>query len=463
MRKPGETAVYRNMLVGQMGELIQGLGIQDSNGARNGDIADIWKLFQQNNSYLSIAAYSPENSAYGLEQTSANEASSLVQAVGSELAKMCESGSLAIMAPNCLETFICCISAMLFNIPVVIIPLTLEEPHIISAVRKFAPKVVLSTQEIVEELGIGDEVTLVSLKGRAGVTFAHLASSSFTPLDLDVYDATKTKFPISHVYVSGKDKSSVEIAQFTVSNIVAAIAAQIQALPRNDQWSSKDSVFSCSSYTSLFELVLQLSGLVAGATVIFPQLNMPSDLFNLVKHIKPTVIISDDRTSASLASRSERLKLLSLLRLQIANATLSRGQIPSHSAALGSIFSSVRLIHTAVDAGSEEPLTTLQANTIRALTGTRVVHALTAPISASPIAETNMYDYRARDAEAVVNYGALLPCLEAKLTDHGEYDAASRKGRLYVRGTTTTGPSSEWIDTGVIATWGIDGTLRLFI
>lgn len=454
LRHPGETAIYRSRITPFTGTLLSGLSIGKSAfSTRDGNLADIWELAKK--ASIGECSYGASDS---VNPISCAELTRLVYGVGEKLRN--SQNPIAVMLPNSIESLVLTFAGPLFGTPVVFIAV---EDVSVQQLEEFLsvanPSSIVTTAEIIRGVRVPNNAQVYSVKGdiSGAMSWKELASECSKRTAGDFPEFDESKVPISFIYPN----QAGEVKQTVLSNqnIVSAVASQIKSLPYSQQWNSSDLVLSCTSHLSMYTFTLHLAAIVVGASLALPEKDSPTDLFKLVAEVKPTILISDDDTMKSLAGRADRLKILGMIKLQMANSTLSKGIMPSMSVALNS-FKSARLIHTSYNSLNtpDRALTTKETNIIRALTGARVIHALCSPICASPLAQTQLYDYRL-GADNVINYGPVLPCLEAILKDHGLYSAQDKKGQLWIRGPAC---KETWTNTGIIGEWGIDGTLRLY-
>lgn len=455
LRHPGETAVYRSRITPFTGTLLSGLSIGKSAfSTRDGNLADIWELAQK--ASIGECSFGATDS---VNPISSEELARLVYGVGKKLQN--SQNPIAVMLPNSIESLVLTFAGPLFGTPVVFIAVedvSVQQLEEFLSVAK--PSSIVTTAEIIRGVRVPGEALVYSVKGdiSGARSWSELAAECKQHSVESFPEFDEVTAPVSFIYPG----QAGEVKQTVLSNqnIVSAVASQIKSLPYSQQWNDSDLVLSCTSHLSMYTFILHLAAIVVGARLALPEKDSPTDLFKLIAEVQPTVLISDDDTMKSLAGRADRLKVLGMIKLQMANSTLSRGIMPTTSVVL-SFFKSVRLIHTSYNSLNtpDRALTTKETNTIRALTGARVIHALCSPICASPLAQTQLFDYRL-GADNVINYGPVLPCLEAILKDHGLYSAEDKKGQLWIRGPACNNDS--WTNTGIIGEWGIDGTLRTY-
>lgn len=292
--------------------------------------------------------------------------------------------------------------------------------------------------------------------------------------------ADDTSDNIEFVKISETDKAvsvvfeldnKISEAVFTYQDISAAVAAQIKNLPPKQQWNSTDTVLAYTSDFSGFSIVTALAALVVNARLAFVKNHSLFNPLELVQRLAPTVLVTDDETSLPLAALADELKLFGLVRLHLSKVSLSKGILPSK--AILSELSSIRLIHSATyDRGKETVsqatgmptvVHSEAANAIRSLAAARFVHALCSPVVMGPIFQTHVYDYRAKDEDAVC-FGPCLPNVEAKIVDSPGHASNKNEGYVVVAGCGVhrTDDDDPGFNTKISGKWGRDGCFYLF-
>lgn len=457
LRMPGETAVYRSRITPFTGTLLSGLSIGKSAfSTRDGNLNDLWQLAQKTS--IGECSFGKVDHVKAIPEP---ELTKLVYGVGKKLQN--GENPIAVMLPNSLESFVLTFAGALFGTHVVFISIEdVTEQQLESFISLANPSSIVSTAEILNGIkSLPTSVsTVISVKGQTskGVTWDQFTKDLDDIAAEQLPEFDESKSPVSFIYANNEGKAKQTI--LSNRNVVSAVASQVKGIPYSQQWKKSDVVLSCTSHLSMYTFVLHLAALVAGSSLALPEKG-PTDLFKLVSEVEPSILISDDDTMKSLAGRAERLKIPGIVKLNMARATLSYGNMPSLTSVL-SEFKSVRLVHSSYSSlnSVDRALTTKETNIIRALTGAGVVHALCSPFTASPVAQSQLYDYREKGFQHTINFGPVLPCLEAHLKDHGLYAAEDKKGQLWIRGPALH--DEEWANTGIIGEWGHDGTLRLF-
>jgi hypothetical protein len=475
LRREKETAIYRSLVSPHGRPLLSGLSIADSSSkytTRDGNLSDVWELAAK----AKLSSVAARDGKFIQVPLAREELVRLVYGLG-KLIDSWKPGNrdVAILLPNGMEALICFFASVLFGHSAVFIPTdNVSSDKLDDYVATADPAILIGSGDVVCKLKLDRFPNVKSVVSVHGKVITEPLPSSLANysiwIDLlsqfkeqpaeefPIIDEIDDKLPLKVVYEDVDE--SPKIACFTHKSVVSAIAAQIQSIPL-EKWSPEDRVLTYSYRFDMYNFVLELTALVSGSLLVFVDCtNLIHHPLTLISEIKPTILITDDTSSSSLASLADELKFVHVIRLKVAMTSLGRGVIPK--TAIIPELSSLRLIHTSflhTFCGSDHCLTTLETNIIRCLAGARVIHALSTPLSTSPIAQTGYYDYRDSSAEWV-NFGPLLACLEGKLEDFEQYSSEKRKGRLLIRGHSL--PSGTvWVNTGIIAYWGADGCLKL--
>lgn len=236
----------------------------------------------------------------------------------------------------------------------------------------------------------------------------------------------------------GDSTTTGELVVFTQANLVAAIAAQITALPRAHRMSHSDLFLPADVLTTPTTLILTLAALFSHASIALTSVSGPdTPLASIAPSLSPTIIAATasqafalhESTTTRVRSRSRKLSLSaqrSALQSGImphaASSIATRLSTPV-SATLGSASGKLRLLYVLDRTGAEAPPTSSARLTdLRAFTGARVVHALTSARVAGPVAQTHFFDYRSEEDKTEPGHFGVPPaCLELFVRDKGEF------------------------------------------
>lgn len=465
IRKPGQTAIYRSPVTSHGKSLVSGLDIETESEykytktTRAGHIGDLWELAKK----CRFEVASMKDGSYWNKHMTSDHLQRLVYTLSKTFGNWCSNEkSVVILLPNCTEAMACLWASTLFKIKVVIIPYKgLTEFQMNQAVEKANPGVIATTSNLIEQLNIKN-VPFIScdnqkVESKKVYTWEELVSDSKELKSYPELPSHKEDDALITIAYIGFDDHMQEIT-YTNRNICAAVAAQIKSLPKKDQWTSDDTVLSCSSSITAYSIVLSLVAIVQQTKKLVFPLAVDRSLIQLISQLEPTIVISDDRNSLEFLEIVKSLGVGRYIRHHVGIANLSRGNVTNLSAM--SQFKTVRLIYSAHDSLEFKGISNEQANEIRALTGSKLIHSFTSPVCAGAIAQTHPCDYRLGES-IYINYGIPLPCVEIILKDHGPYDSSNKKGQIWVRGYSLP-TNDEWANTGTIGIFGDDDALKLY-
>jgi len=222
-------------------------------------------------------------------------------------------------------------------------------------------------------------------------------------------------------------------ANMQVQNIVAAVAAQISALPPKHRITASDLFLPADFLTTPYILIETLTALFCNASIAINSVaGQDVDLPLVARGLAPTIIAASAATALKLHAVSQRslvgaMKKLAhraqLQALQAGRLPSSRGLSslnPPTRAAIGTVPSKLRLLYVFERTRSNTPpLSLADLSDLRAFTGARVIYALTAAKVAGTVAQMNIYDYRieAGASGRRSHFGVPVSCVEAKLVD----------------------------------------------
>lgn len=199
-------------------------------------------------------------------------------------------------------------------------------------------------------------------------------------------------------------------------NIIAAVAAQVFALPRPQRLGPSDLFLPLDSLTLMYPLTLALAALFSNASIALNSVAGPSaTLSSAFQNVSPTVIVASAETLAQthrdnpFAPKGLVQKIARLFHAR----KLASGTMPVPK---GGMTHSLRLIYVSERIGADSmPLSSRQLFDLKLWTGARIVYALTAAKVAGAVAQTNAYDYRRSANDVYCHFGPPLSCLEVKL------------------------------------------------
>lgn len=217
---------------------------------------------------------------------------------------------------------------------------------------------------------------------------------------------------------------------------MAAVAAQISALPKPHRFGSADLLLPLESLSNMWALTLTLAALSSNSSVALTSAAGPNARYDVVAEgITPTIVVASAATM-SQACKDKMAKTQGVYQKvkfwRYAN-TLASGIMPKPSRT--EVTS--RLIYISSNADAEsQPLNSVDLFNLRVVTGSRLVYALTDTRVAGAIAQTNIFDYANRNAGSNEDshFGPPLSSVEFKLKETDEKFEREPVGLLVVGG-----------------------------
>lgn len=222
-----------------------------------------------------------------------------------------------------------------------------------------------------------------------------------------------------------------QLTEYTQSNLVSAISAQISAIPAAQRIGLSDLIFPADSLSTIYTLVVTLAAMYYNASLVLNSVSGPgTNIVLSTKSIAPTIIVASSSTLAKLheeiTSRLNSIPLKVVHWLQTRTLTQD-GVMPIASAitrlndsirpAIGTSPGKLRLVFVSERVkGDSVPLSSQQLSDLRIFTGARVVYSLTAAEVAGAVAQTAIYDYRVDECRQS-HFGAPVSSVEILLKD----------------------------------------------
>lgn len=234
----------------------------------------------------------------------------------------------------------------------------------------------------------------------------------------------------------------LSLANVLLQNIVAAVAAQTSALPRNHRLGPTDVLLSLESLSNIWTLTIVLAALFSNASLALTSAATQRASYDIAfKVVSPTIVIASTGTM-SQAVRDKKATasgIMHRIRNRIYARSLASGVMPKVS----NVLKSPRLIYISNRAGTDQrPLESNEIFDLKILTGARIVYAFTDARVAGAIAQTNILDYQTRRNELSqhAHFGPPLSCLEIKLEETSrKAEDGTPLGRPVVSGPAAVG------------------------
>ncbi|KAL8981336.1 MAG: hypothetical protein Q9177_005607 [Variospora cf. flavescens] len=491
VRQPGESATYRSLETPHSYPLKSGLNVKDPSaprwaGGKDGDLRDVWKKAVQgpageegkstgNPAKILTVLGKEEVVEHKLEEISRD-----INAVGKHLNQHA-ANRVAVYLPNSMELLITLFASAFYGFTPILVPQgqSLED---LSTMLKAASVDTLVTlagsvplQALLEQYPDLKQVVWVVEKTSRHMEWSEVPEGVGGKAEIAVWhdiieerrssvtgDLTNDKEP-TNVIVISKNVSNLstgfDIVEITQQNIVAAVSAQISALPRPHRLGPSDLLLSLASLSSLYPLVIAFAALFSNSSLALTSVsgdNVPYDA--AFRGVKPTVIIAAPGTIKKACETLHELPkgIFQKYARRRQGALLAEGIMPKVTVEPPK----PRLIYTFEDSGSAATALTLaELGDMRLLTNARTVYAFTDSKVAGAISQTNIYDYRRDEGAKQATFGAPVSSVEIKLIDENGHknsdDLAVGKlvvtGPAVVRGQTTVDRYMMMTDSNTLA------------
>lgn len=218
---------------------------------------------------------------------------------------------------------------------------------------------------------------------------------------------------------------------------MAAVAAQIAALPSTHRFRPADLVLPLDSLSNIWTLTVVLAALYSNSSLALTSVaGHKVDYDTSCQIVMPSIVIASTNImfTAHQDSKAAATGMGHRLRRWIQARSLAYGVMPR-------VFSTTpgpRLLYISHRAGVDK--VALEAKDIldlRLLTRARIVYAFTAANVAGAITQTNLFDYQTRETSLSkhAHFGPPLSCVELKLEETKDASEDDRPiGRPIVSG-----------------------------
>lgn len=232
---------------------------------------------------------------------------------------------------------------------------------------------------------------------------------------------------------------------------MAAIAAQLSALPRNHRLGPADLVLPLDSLSNIWTLTIVLAAIFSNSSLALTSVTAHKAKYDIaLRTVSPTVVIAPTQTMTKAYHdwKAAATSFPQKFRHWLAAHSLSSGIMPKPS----SIPPKPRLIYISNRLGGPagaSPLEPYELFGLRILTGARIIYALTEPSVAGAIAQTNLLDYRhhANEISRHAHFGPPLSSVEVKLIEvqarKAHEEDATPLGHVDVSGPAVVGGHSR--------------------
>ncbi|KAI6359764.1 hypothetical protein MCOR25_006937 [Pyricularia grisea] len=489
VRQPGESPVYRCHAAPHGMPLNSGLNVKDPGASkwakgRDGDLRDIWRR--------AVAGVPEGESNTGgkgklltvhgdkVDEQNLDGVTRQINIIGQHI--LDQGGNrVAIYLPNSVELLAALFACAFHNLTAIILPIDQPEDVVISMLRRSAADTVIALPGAFPfDLVVKNYPSLRNViwvvdegnrhldwnevpKGMGGsvnvATWHDLIAEAPQDAGKELPPAEGQKDPRDvTVFWQNKAGELEEMVRFTTANLVAAVSAQIFAVPTSQRLGPSDLFLPAAPLSDVYTLTLTLAALFSNSSVALNSVAAQSrDLQVATRGISPTVIVATPE--ALLQTRAQSANSLKSFIAStvhgIQTRSLQNGIMPAASLltsfndslrpAIGRTPGKLRLVFVAERVGAgTPPLSSAALSDLRILTGARIVYALTAPKVAGAIAQTNFYDYRISENEGekgCSHFGPPMTSTEIMLKDKGVHKTTDDKieGEIIVRGPSVAG------------------------
>ncbi|KAL2163107.1 hypothetical protein VTH06DRAFT_6943 [Thermothelomyces fergusii] len=482
VRQPGESAVYRSPAAPHGMPLNAGLNVRDPGASkwsrgRDGDLRDVWRQ-----ALAGVREDGPNKGAtgriltvLGTDKTIEHPLADVtrqINLIGRHMAGQ-GAGRVAIYLPNSVELLAALFACAFYDLTAVILPFDEPADSVLSMLRRSAADTVVTApgsfpfdavvksypalRQLIWVVDEGskhldwNEIPQGAGGGGGGVrvsTWQEIVSDG--PVDagteLPPLEGQKDARDITVFWKAGPGRQE-EMVRFTAANVVAGIAAQLAAVPAAQRMGPADVFLPADSLANTHTLVLTLAALFSNASVAFNSVSAQADDLAASTRgtVSPTVLVATPaallRTHQEFAAGTGS-SLVARVRHRLRVRKLAEHGVLPGGGSGGGGGSKLRLILTAERAGAGTPLLSSAVLTdLRAMTGARIVYALTAARVAGAATQTLFYDYRVLEG-GQTHFGPPLTSTEILFRDMGECrttDEGGSRGEIIVRGPCVSG------------------------
>ncbi|KAK4189654.1 peroxisomal long chain acyl-CoA synthetase 7 [Podospora australis] len=512
VRQPGESPVYRSQAAPHGMPLQAGLNVKDPGASkwargRDGDLRDIWRQV-----IAGVQEDGPSKGATGriltvegTEHVVEHNLADLTRQINLIGRYILDRGGnrVAIYLPNSVELLLTLFACSFYNLTAVILPFDQPDDAVISMLRRSAADTVVTApgsfpfDEVVKHypslrqlIWVVDEGSkhmdwneIPQGTGGSAVnvsTWQDIIADPPVSAGADLPSPSETPKDVT-IFWQNKPGQTEDMVRFTSANLIAAVAAQLFAVPTARRMSPADLFLPADSLANTHTLALTLAALYSNASVAFNSSSpAAADLALATQGIAPTIVSANP---AALLKTHETVMqkinstVFSREAHSLQTSALAQDGVFAPAGFLANYYDSafrpkifgtepgkLRLIFTAERVGAETPkLSSTVLSDLRVITGARVIYALTAANVAGAVAQTNFYDYRVtkdEEKEKCSHFGPPVTAAEVLLRDKGEYKSTDEgsKGEIIVKGPCVAGKEAA---LGVVGYIRHDHTLAL--
>ncbi|KAL2172544.1 hypothetical protein VTG60DRAFT_5298 [Thermothelomyces hinnuleus] len=476
VRQPGESSVYRSPAAPHGMPLNAGLNVKDPGASkwsrgRDGDLRDVWRQ-----AIAGVQEDGPNKGAtgriltvLGTDKTIEHPLADVTRQINLIGQHIADRGGnrVAIYLPNSVELLATLFACAFYNLTAVILPFDEPADAVLSMLRRSAADTVVTApgsfpfDAVVKSYPSLRQLIWVVDEGSKHLDWNEIPQGTGGSVNVSTWQEIVNDGPVDAgrelpplegqkeprditVFWKPRPGQQEEMVRFTSASIVSGIAAQIFAIPTAQRMGPSDLFLPADSLANTHTLVLTLAALFSNASVAFNSVAAQADDLAVSTRgtVSPTILVATPAAllkthQESVARINSSLVARIRHRLQVRKLT-QNGVLPTGS----SNNSKLRLILTAERVGAGTPLlSTAVLTDLRAITGARIVYALTAAKVAGAATQTLFFDYRVFEGEQT-HFGPPLTSTEILFRDMGEWkttDEEGSRGEIIVRGPSVSG------------------------
>ncbi|KAH6655129.1 hypothetical protein BKA67DRAFT_591655 [Truncatella angustata] len=501
VRQEGESPIYRGNSAPHGMPLNSGLNVKPPGASKwsmgkDGDLRDVWRRAISGTEDGS--AKGRILTVQGREKVIEHKLGDITRAIRLVGQHISEQGGskVAIYLPNSVELLAALFACSFFNLTAIVVPFDESPESIVSMLRQsnadtvvtlsgaFPLDVVVKSYPSLKQLvwvveqgsshldwsevpeGFGGKVNVS--------TWQDILQDNPVTTSLDLPADEKTPADVVFFWKS-KSASQEQLVQFTQKNLVAAISAQLTAIPTTQRLSPSDLFLSAAPLSTTFPLVLTLAALYSNASVAFNSVaGSVADIVLATGGVAPTVIVATPQTlqtthtessgqvASGIASAAHWVQTRSLVQNgAMPVASLLSSYNDKIRPAVGTTPGKLRLVYVADSAGTGTPvLSERTISDLRIFFGARIIYALAAAQVAGSVAQTQFNDYRVHGNGSGSHFGPPVSSVEVILKDTGSHktseDGQTVEGEINVRGPAVVGGATS---LGIVGKIREDNTL----
>ncbi|EXJ93488.1 hypothetical protein A1O1_01880 [Capronia coronata CBS 617.96] len=470
VRQPGQSAVYRSIDIPHGFPLRAGLGVKDPGAprwtaGRPGDLRDIWRAAVRGpvkDDGTPTGDQGKILTILGREKVVEHALDDLTLGINviGQYVKRNNGQSVAVCLSNSVELLSAIFAGSFYGFSTTLIPYGLPQDKLNSLLSK------TSADHVIAEAGVLDldamQSTSQSIKNVIWVTkpsSEHMQWSANAPSGLSLaswHDLVQKNHRSANSEVLPLDKDSqvppvsifcpaanggYDLVKYSSENLISGIAALQATLARAYKLSSSDILHPTTSLTDSYTLCWTLAALNSNASVSLNSVAGDNvDLLQATALSRPTVVIASPSTVQAYLKHPDTT-LPSGLSKHMSKRTLRAGTMPAKSAVtLSSSLARLRvlLIPQSTTLPANTRLSSATLHTLRTHLQCRIGYALTTPLVAGAVAQTNILDYRDKGDNVCV--GAPLSSVEISLSgDESAMDSHTPRGKITIKGPAVVG------------------------